>query len=77
MKQIALVWVLLLAGCGGTAADYLQAAIDSTRASCTAMEWQIVAREGSTKEQDEAALAEIRDYCNRAYRALDELTKGQ
>ena len=70
-----LILAVLLSGCGGTYYDYLQGAITGTRAACTAGELAIVAREGSSKGDDKRDIARIRDACDRAYRALDELGK--
>lgn len=68
--------LLLTTNCGGTFQDYLQAAITSNRAACTAAEWEIVNRAGTTKADDAAELAKVRDGCNRVYKALHELAKG-
>lgn len=69
-----MVLVVMLSSCGGTSADYLQSAIDATRAACTAREWEIVA-ESTSETQGTTELDKARDMCDRVYRALQELTE--
>jgi hypothetical protein len=65
-------WIslVLLLGCGGTE---WQAAMDASRAVCTAKEWEIVHREGTTMEQDKRDLATVRDICDGIYAGLEAL----
>lgn len=80
LKNAVLAYLLtasaLVAGCGGTYYDYLQAAIDSKRHTCAIAELAIVERQGSTEAEDDRDMAKVRGACDLALRALDALTKG-
>lgn len=52
-------------------AEIAKPSLDIVRTACTVGEWKIVARTESTKEQDEADLARLRNECDRLYNLFD------
>ncbi|MEM8884919.1 MAG: hypothetical protein AAGD14_12680 [Planctomycetota bacterium] len=58
-------------GCGAVAADVVTPTYELTVEACHQRELAIVAREGTTREEDEIALAKIRAKCDRAFDGIE------
>ena len=74
--------ILLLPGCAMTPQSGVQNALDvlesvtvpayhSVRIGCVALEWEIVARDDTTKQADELDLAKVRTKCDRIYNLFE------
>lgn len=79
---LLMVAVTLTVGCGSTAAhhralDVLAATVNPSYSlaieSCFAAEDIVIARQGTTEEQDSAAMESIRSTCDRVFGAFDSL----